>query len=257
MKSKILSGLLLFSCCAARAQSDPMPAAYLADSLPGLVRQCKNLLDHAYMAGKLLAVTDTLPGWEGFPVKLYAYSTGTDLYTRAPKQAKVYLLNPTPEKLAMWILTTCWIVKKSLDYRYTHQVFRTIKLQSGAQFPVKGLVYEDQYTANFYEPYVFKDGVTVYVRDSAWFPRDKTCTPAEIDYYLRLTNRALKPQTGQYARIISTTREDYKSAGGKRDVGDKGDRKIAWLSVVRDLYKQALRSDTNRLMVDWARLHLK
>ena len=47
--------------------------------------------------------------------------------------------------------------------RDRYKLAEFIKRQSGAQFPVQGVVYEDMYTKNFYEPYIFKDGVTVYV----------------------------------------------------------------------------------------------
>lgn len=239
------------------AQQVHLPEVYLKDSFPELVKQCKEVLDNdTYMAQKLLAVTDTLPGWEGFQVKLYEYKTAPDLHTHQPKTARVYLLDPSPEKLAMWIATTCWIVKKSLSYQYTHKMLAWITNQSGAQFPVKGLVYEDQYTPTDFYPYIFKDGVTVYVNDSTQFPKDGTCTPEQINYYLHLTDAELKAQTGQYARIASTTREDYKNNGGKADVGSKDDRKIEWLKVVRELYQQALRSDTNQLLIDWAKSHL-
>ncbi len=149
MKKQLCVLLLLTSVLFAVSQSNPVPAAYLRDSLPLLVLKCSNLLEHAYMAQTLIATTDTLPGWEGFPVKLYEYKTGNDLYTGQPKTGKVYLLNPAPEKLAMWIVTTCWEVKHSVDYKYTDKVFQTIRGQSGAQFPVKGVVYEDQYTKDF------------------------------------------------------------------------------------------------------------
>lgn len=238
------------------ATQDKIPDEYMRDSLPALVKKCGDLLEHSYMAQTLLAQTDTIPGWEGFPVKLYEYKTGIDLYTGAPKTGKVYLLNPSPEKLAMWIITTCWEVKRSVAYKYTEKIFQTVYHQSGAQFPVKGVVYEDQYTAHFYEPYVFKDGVTVYVTDSTWFPRDKTCTPEQLDYYLRITNAQLKPQTGRYGRIISTNREMYTNNGGKEDVGDGDDRKQKWLDVVRDLYKEAWHSDRNELMIAWAKMNL-
>ncbi|AHF16298.1 hypothetical protein NIASO_16375 [Niabella soli DSM 19437] len=233
-----------------------MPAAYLKDSFPVLIAHCKAVLDKAYMVQKLVATTDTLPGWEGYPVKLYQYETGKDLYTGQPKTGMVYLLNPSPQKLAMWIATACWTVKGSVDSKYTDSLLKWINGQSNAQFPVKGVVYEDQYTRNFQEPYVFKDGVTVYVKDSTMFPRDKTCTLAQLAFYLRITNDDLKPQTGQYARIASTRREDYISNGGTADVGDAANRKIKWLSVVRDLYKKAWNSDENELIILWAKDHL-
>ena len=232
-----------------------LPSNYLKDSMPLLVQKAKDVLDHAYMAQKLLSVTDTLPGWEGFPVKLYEYETGNDLYTGKPKTGKVYLLNPSPEKLAMWIATTCWEVKHTLESKYTDSLLGWIKNQSGAQFPVKGVVYEDQYTKDFQEPYVFKDGVTVYIKDSAMFPADKTCTPEQLDFYLRITNEDIKSQTGQYARICSTRREDYISAGGNEDVGDANDRKQKWLDVVRELYKKAWNADENELIIMWAKDH--
>ena len=233
-----------------------LPPNYVKDSLPSLIQRSKDLLDHAYMAQKILLVTDTIPGWEGFPVTLYEYQTGVDIYTGKPKTGKVFLLNPTPEKLAMWIATTCWDVKQSLDFQYTDALFKWIRGQSGAQFPVKGVVYEDQYTKGFQEPYIFKDGVTVYLKDSTYFPADKNCTPEQLDFYLRISNEDLKSQTGQYTRIASTRREDYISAGGKEDVGDSKDRKQSWLKVVRDLYKKAWNSDRNELLIMWAKNHL-
>ena len=257
MKKSLFFCLIIITPFIVSAQQKEIPATYLKDSMPSLVEKAKDLLDSAYMAQKLLAVTDTLPGWEGFPVKLYEYQTGIDIYTGQSKTGKVYLLNPTPEKLAIWIVTICWEVKKSLDYKYTEQLFQWIKHQSGAQFPVKGVVYEDQYTKGFYEPYIFKDGVTVYIKDTTMFPKDKTCTPEQLDFYLRISYDDLKPQTGQYARIGSARREDYKSAGGTEDVGDVNDKKQKWLSVVRELYKKAWNSDKNELLIMWAKQHLE
>ncbi len=240
-----------------KAQISQISNQDIKDSMPSLIQKAKEVLGHAYMVQKLLAVTDTLPGWEGFPVKLYEYQTGNDLYTGKPKTGKVYLLNPSPEKLAMWVATACWEVKHSVDSKYTDSLLKWIDGQSNSQFPVKGVVYEDQYTRYFQEPYVFKDGVTVYIKDTTMWPKDKTCTPEELDFYLRVTNDDLKPQTGQYARIASTTREDYKSAGGTEDVGSKDSREQKWLEVVRDLYKKAWNSDRNELIIMWAKNHLK
>ena len=256
MKNYLFYFLLVAAPSFAKAQSIKIPEDYLRDSMPSLIKRCKDLLDHSYMAQTLLATCDTLPGWEGFPVKLYEYKTSKDLYTELPKTGKVYLLDPLPEKMAMWIASTCWEVKKSVEYKYTDKVFQTIRGQSGAQFPVKGVVYEDQYTKDYQEPYVFKDGVTVYVADSTWFPKDKTCTDEQLEYYLHIGNDQLKPQTGRYGRIISTTREMYKNNGGTEDVGDADNRKQKWLEVVRELYKKAWKSDRNELMIAWAKTNL-
>lgn len=80
---------------------------------------------------------------------------------------------------------------------------------------------------------------------------------SQLDFYLRITDEDLKPQTGQYARISSATREDYKANGGAEDIGSKDDRKPKWLEVVRELYKKAWRSDHNELIEMWARSHLE
>jgi hypothetical protein len=257
MKKIWLFGFIFLNLHQAKAQMNELPASFLKDSLPVWVQRARDLLDRAYMAQTPLATTDTLPGWEGYPVKLYEYKTSPDLYTHQPKTGKVYLLNPSPEKLITWILTTCWEVKKSVDYQYVNELFLWIRGQSGAQFPVKGLVYEDQYTKDFQEPYIFKDGVTVYIQDSTHFPKDKTCTPEQIEFYLHLTNNDIKPQTGQYGRIASTRREDYVLNGGTEDVGNINDRKIKWLDVVREEYKKAWNSDRNELMIAWAKDHLE
>ena len=254
---KIIRFLIFFIVCPSLLSAqNTLPPGYVKDSLPLLIERSKDLLDHAYMAQKLLLVSDTIPGWQGFPVSLYEYQTGVDIYTGKPKTGKVFLLNPGPEKLAMWIATTCWEVKNSVDFQYVDALFKWIRGQSGAQFPVKGVVYEDQYTKGFQEPYIFKDGVTVYIKDTTYFPADKTCTPEQLDFYLRITNDDLKPQTGQYGRIASTRREDYKSAGGSEEVGDVNDKKQKWLDVVRDLYKKAWNSDRNELIIMWAKNHL-
>lgn len=251
----ILSLEIVFS-REAKGQTSEIPGQLLKDAMPGLVQKAGNVLSHAYMVQKLLSTTDTIPGWEGFPVKLYEYQTGKDLYTGKPKTGKVYLLNPSAEKLATWVATACWEVKQSLDTAYTFKLLNWIDYQSNAQFPVKGVVYEDQYTKDFQEPYVFKDGVTVYIKDSTLWPLDKTCTPEQLDFYLRISNDDLKPQTGQYGRISSTTREDYKASGGTEDVGSKDDRKQKWLEIVRELYKKAWNSDRNELIILWAKNHL-
>lgn len=255
--TKILIIPLVIACSwKAIGQTSSIPDGLLKDSLPGLIQKAKKVLSHAYMAQKLLATIDTIEGWEGFPVKLYEYQTGNDLYTGKPKTGKVYLLNPSPEKLATWIASACWEVKNSLDTAYTFKLLNWIDNQSNAQFPVRGVVYEDQYTKDFQEPYVFKDGVTVYIKDSTMWPKDKICTPEQLDFYLRITNDDIKSQTGQYGRISSTTREDYKNCGGTEDVGSKEDRKQKWLDVVRELYKKAWNSDRNELIIMWAKNHL-
>lgn len=242
---------------AGSGQQVQLSADYLNDSFPALVKKADSVLSSAYMAQTLIAVTDTIPGWEGFPVQLYAYKTGVDLRTGQPKNALVYLLDPSPEKLAMWVATTCLIVKKSTSSSYTDQVLNWVMHQSGGQFPVKGVVYEDQYVKGYQEPYLFKDGVTVYIKDTTRWSEHGPLSKEQLHFAIQIRNKDIQSQTGQYARICSTTREDYLAGGGTLDVGDKTDRRLSWLTVVRSLYQQAWNSSVNPLMVMWAKQHLK
>lgn len=247
----------LMLCIGQAPKRSRLPKGYMKDSFPVLVQQAADLLQAGYMVQTLIAVTDTLPGWEGYPVHLYAYKTGIDARTGKSKKAWVYLLNPSPEKLAMWVATTCWITKKSVSAHYTDQLLDWIRHQSGGQFPVKGLVYEDQYVKGQQEPYLFKDGVTVYMKDVRNWSEHGPFSDRQLRFLIQIENKDLKAQTGQYARICSTTREDYRLSGGKVAVGDKTDRRLSWLAVVRELYKKAWNSDENPLMVMWAMQHLK
>ncbi|MBQ0025077.1 MAG: cellulase [Bacteroidales bacterium] len=254
----LLAAAILPGCRTSGA--DPVVKRYLKDSLEVFSARCQQTLDAAYMVDSLIEIKEDIPGWEGFPVKLYQYYTGEDIYLKAPKRALVYLLNPSAEKLATWIVNAVFDATGALEYENLEKVRQFITWQSGAQFPVKGVVFEDMYTKGFHEPYVFKDGVTVYIADSTYLSPTKTPTDEMLDYYINLAedNSQLKPNTGRYARICSTTREMYYNAGGTADVGysDDGQRSQAWLSEVARLYKEAWNSDKNFLIYAWAKSNL-
>ena len=252
----VLMLALLFTCQPLKAQTtfQDLPVEFRKNGYPQLVEECKDVLKAAYMAQNKLGTYYDIPNWEGYPVELWEYFTGEDIKKHVKKRGLVYLLMPSPEKLATWIATTCWEVKHSVDTCYVNCIRDFIKWQSAAQFAVAGVVYEDMYTKGFFEPYIFKDGVTVYVADSTMMPADKHCTDEQLEYYLHLTNNDLKPNTGRYARICSTNRDHYYAAGGTVDVGDnENNRKHKWLEVVRHLYQQAWNSDCNELMIAWAK----
>jgi hypothetical protein len=71
MKKVFFSILIFGFSFAVNAQINQISNQEIKDSLPSLTKKAEIVLSHAYMAQKLLAVTDTIPGWEGFPVKLY------------------------------------------------------------------------------------------------------------------------------------------------------------------------------------------
>ena len=212
--------LLLLLPGAFRLSAKPLPKEYVRDSLPVLAERCRQLLETAYMADSLVGETDSLPGWEGLPVRLYEYRTGPDIRTGQPKKGKVYLLNPSPERLARWIATACWKARGSLEYRYTDKLLRWIRSQSGGQFPVRGVVYEAMYEPGRYDPYVFKDGVTVYVADPNRMPADgraarilpeaDRCGPETL-------HRPLRPDRQHDARAVSRRRRH--GTGGRQRQG--------------------------------------
>lgn len=236
---------------------------YVKDSLQTLIQRCEVVLKAAYMAEEYVTTHYDVPGWEGYPVKEYTYYTGKDVKTGKPKKGRVYLLMPTAEQLAYWTISACWKTVHSLDYQYTNTLLRFIRWQSGAQFAVRGVVYEAMYTAGYYEPYVFKDGITVYVADPKMKAGDEQlaeCTEEQLDFYLHLTDKDLKPYTGSFARICSTTREMYYSWGGTTDVGTSSfreGRSLNFLPIIRDLYKKALNSKDNELIDAWCNINLK
>ena len=254
----LLIAAALLGCCTRGPKLAPAVQAYYRDSLASLTARCAKVLEAAYMAENLIEERTDLPGWEGYPVQLWEYHTGEDIYLHAPKRGLVYMLNPSPEKLAKWVVNAVFDATGGLDPAKIEQLCSFIQWQSGAQFPVSGVVYEDMYTAGFYEPYVFKDGVTVYVADSTYLTRDKHPDDTMLQYYLTLTDDQLRPNTGRFARISSTTREMYYAAGGQADVGfsDDGQRSQAWLAEVGRLYRKAWNADRNFLIYAWAKANL-
>lgn len=236
-------------------------ATFLRDSLEAVSERCAGTLKAAYMAEKYLGTRYNVPGWEGFPVEHYEYYTGVDINAKVQKRGTVLMLNPSAEKLAKWIITAVYDATGAIRYEDLEKVRKFITWQSGAQFPVKGVVYEAMYTPGDYYPYIFKDGVTVYMADEARHKaQDQHPSDELLDFYTdTMSNEHLKDYTGRYARISSTTREMYYKAGGKDKVGksDDGQRDTAWLATVAKNYQRAWKSDRNFLIYAWALSNLE
>ncbi len=199
---------------------------YMADSLGVIAgRVEKQVIPARYMEQTFICKTDTLNGWEGIEVSLYNYKVhGTDII------ARVYLADADSRKIASWIITTCVSLTGKLSKTNSDKLIKDIRFASGGQFPVLGMVYEDMYGTG-QKCYLFKDGVTVYLADV----NIKELSDINDSTIIRV---------GKYARIISTTREEYISMFGEADLEGK-----KWLKVVREEYKKALLSDRNNLML--------
>ena len=192
----------------------------------------------------------TVPGWEGFPTMLCTYSV-TDHALHTNKTADVILLDPDATRLARWMINAC---NSALGHATTNDLKKLadhIMGQSGGQYPVRGIVYEDILPENgIYEIYCFRDGVTVKI-NGVEHRGEKQPTRAEMDKSL---NCPVSDVTwvGKYARIQSATREQYQAAGGKENVEGTN-----WLNISRALYQRAWNSETNELMTAWVKANLK
>jgi hypothetical protein len=190
-----------------------------------------------------------VPGWEGFPTIKYGY-TVRDKATGTNKFASVIMLNPDARQLARWIVTACLEVRGSAETNYTRKLADQVMSQSGGQFPVRGIVYEDILPANgIHEIFCFLDGVTVKIK-GVEHRSEKQPSEEQLEVALKAT-KADVTWVGKYARIQSTTREEYQKAGGSENVEG-----IAWLEVTRTLYQKAWNADRNELMIAWAKANL-
>ena len=211
-------------------QSNALQSKYLSDSLETIQKRVEKLIiPTRYMAQKLISETDTISGWENVNVSLYQYAIDSGKII-----GHVYMANADAKKMAAWIITTCFSLTKKLEKNNTDFLIKSIRNASGGQFPVKGIVYENMDGKGYY-PYIFKDGVTVFLLQNT------------SDDLSLITNTNIR-RTGKYARIISTTREEYNAL-----FPDKNTEGMEWLNIVREEYKAALMSDTNNLMIAWAK----
>jgi len=190
-----------------------------------------------------------VPGWENFPTKKYTY-TVHDRATGSNKVASVIMLNPDANQLARWIVTAAVEAKGVASTNDTTKLMNQILGQSGGQFPMRGIVYEDILPANgINEIYCFRDGVTVRIKGVEHRSEKQ---PSEAAIQQSLTAPLADVEwVGRYARIQSTTREQYQQAGGKEEVGG-----TAWLEVNRKSYQRAWTSDRNELLIAWAKANL-
>jgi endoglucanase len=188
-------------------------------------------------------VTVTYPGWETLPLKECTYSV-KGANDPVKKTAKVIMLNAEPDQLARWVISTCIEVVGAASNKCTKAIGVQVIGQSGAQFPVAGIVFEDILPEDGkFEVFAFRNGVTVRVNGVNHLG---TAQPpaAEIEKSLHGDVTV----TLRFARIQSTTRDQYLANGGARTVTGN-----AWNEVNRDLYKAAWGHNRNEMMVAWAR----
>lgn len=188
----------------------------------------------------------------------------TDVHGDGSRHAKiglVYLANPPPERVLAWLSSACRKASADDVYGCVRSEARAIRAASGAQFPVAGLVWEDQACGSplghcregadgINEGYVFRNGVTVRVTGFANGSTDAV-GPARLELLATGQQVTGIRRSGGYARILSTSRSEFAAFAGRADVpvGEgSADAAIAWSDLVGDLYRQALSEDDNSLL---------
>ncbi|HZZ44875.1 MAG TPA: hypothetical protein VFE58_18195 [Tepidisphaeraceae bacterium] len=237
----LLPVMITFCCAAAPAG----PASDLASEFAPLLKNAR------YMeSGPATPVT--IPGWEGFPTLRYTYSVHD--HDGAIKSADVVLLDPSAEQISRWIVHSLTEVKGSYDPADGRKIFHHILEQSGGQFPVTGIVYEDIIPADgVNEIYCFRDGVTVEIEG---VPHRGTAplTPAQIQS--SLTGKVIR--VFRYARIQSTSPEMWTAFTGDTAVlSDDKKPTPHWQDVIRHEYQNAWGKDENQLMTAWVKANMK
>ena len=194
-----------------------------------------------------------LAGWENFPLIKCTYRQPDKI--AGYKKATVIMLNPKKDVLAKWIVASCVIVKKmptpATDTAFdncTSKLRREIIGASNAQFPVAGIVLEDQYPINapdgIQEVYTFRDGLTVEVKDGLVAAFTGNFGEAENNIALDTARKITKAKN--YARIQSTSRDEYSAYMGSLAEKVDGANSVNWVSVIRKLYQDAwTRSHSN------------
>lgn len=208
----------------------------------------KVILPGRYMCtgnnSKLISTTDTIPGWEGYPVQLYEYTVKDKKDSLLT--TRVYLLNASAGTIARWVIAADYLVNGKYDERHADTIIHYINDASNAQFVVRGIVYEDMDGDGIQDAYAFFDGVTVKHKD---YPvvTPQRATSTELQLLLSMTINDVD-KAKLYGRIISTTREQYNALFPQTDT-----QGIAWCTVLRQEYKKAMRSDINYLINAWVK----
>jgi endoglucanase len=219
------------------AQESPLPA----EAMTRMTAYFEARRSSRYMEQN--CVTATYPGWETLPLKECTYSV-KGANDPVKKTAKVIMLNAEPDQLARWVVATCIEVVGSASNKCTKAIGRQIIGQSGAQFPVAGIVFEDILPEDGkFEVFAFRNGVTVRINGVNHLG---TAQPSAVEIEKSLHGDVIS--TLKFARVQSTTREQYLANGGTRNVTGN-----AWNEVNRDLYKAAWGHNRNEMMVAWGR----
>ena len=263
MTRRPLRALLRRCSCALLATLTLAGSASAGDTLLGDVSRA--VLGGRYLSpsGGCTPGDRDLLGWPADRLTRCRYEV-TDIHRDGSRRSKagiVYLANPSPERVLAWLESACRRADPADVEGCVRDEALAIRVASGAQFPVAGLVWEDQACGSplgschggsdgINEGYVFRNGVTVRVAGYA----NGSTDPVDDALLERLAMEQEATgirRTGGYARILSTSREQYAAFTRRPGIpvgeGTAG-AAIAWSDLVGDLYRRALSDDENPLI---------
>lgn len=229
-----------------------------------LLRRCKTIAERGYMRVNPVTPASALPpGWESVErdprVREYHYPVSDPGVDGGKKEGWVILFDPEAERLAAWIANA--VIETSADQKSYSQsrglaLADFIYRQSGAQFPIVGLVWEDMEGTSHPKAYGFLDGITVSGAPAGFYDGQNRTTaklPPETlkeGLAVRWEGRA---QAGKYARISSTTRDEVLALYEKMGKPAPDVKGNAYAAYVRATYQSAMSSARNELIVASAR----
>lgn len=250
----LFSTALLISTFAVTAQTLNLST----DAVQRVEKRTREILLKPYLRNGSCEETKDFQNWQGISLELCDYTRPKDK-TGLIKHARVAVHIPTANQLARWVVATCFIVNGSVTTKCTNELVNRVEQQSGGQFPVSGIVFEDMDEDKYENVWNFRDGVTVVFEKGS--NNDSKEQPSNEQIESALTGKILRTGKNGYARIVGTIREEYISScqvdnnclPDTQKIGTTAERKVEWVNVVRQLYQNALENDRNELMIAWAR----
>ena len=187
----------------------------------------------------------TYPDWAGVPLQLCRYRV-SDSYSGGTRQADVILADAEPSQLARWVVQAALERRGSVQRSDVDALCSNIIGQSGAQFPVAGVVYEDM-DGTGQRIYPFRHGVTVRIEGLPYATREQP-TAAQMAAY----RTAPIAFVGRYGRIAGTTPDEWTALTREAVPADRS----TWPAIVGRAYRAAWGQDRTALLVAWARANL-
>lgn len=182
------------------------------------------------------------PRWKGFPVQLCDYQ-------EKGVSVRTYMLNASPEQRARWIVNACLDIHAASTKSCTDQLTDWIHHASSDDvFPVAGFIPEPANSARSKGDHIlcllFRDGITVAVKGVDSPAAVNNRCDSKDDPNDRINDRPVTT-VKKYARIASTTREDYVAYTHMPRAAVSS---LKWIDVIRNQYQQAWTSDRNELI---------